>query len=168
MDPTEDAVDHILAQWRRERPDVDTSPMGVIGRISRLSRTFEKQLRVGFQEHGLEPWEFDVLATLRRVGKPYEIAPTALIPALMVTSGAVTNRIDQLTQRGLVYRKPDPKDRRGNRVGLTAQGLRLIDAALETHVANERSILAPLTPDECATLQPLLRKLLLAMEDRAP
>jgi DNA-binding MarR family transcriptional regulator len=160
----EDNVDRIQAQWKRERPDLDTSAMGIVGRVSRLSRHFERELRTTFREHGLEAWEFDVLATLRRAGAPYELKPTALLEALMVTSGAVTNRIDQLTSRGLVYRKADPNDRRGSLVGLTAQGLHLVDEVAAIHVRNQTRIVSALAPDDRPELARMLRELLLKLE----
>src|SRR5256885_1533455 len=113
-----DAVDRILDQWRSERPDVDVWPMGVIGRITRLSRVLDRELKEFFAGHGLEHWEFDVLATLRRSGPPYELTAGALNRAAMVTSGAITNRIDRLSARGLVERVPDAEDRRSVRVRL--------------------------------------------------
>lgn len=88
-----DAMDQLLTQWRRERPDVDVWPMGVIGRITRLSRLLDRELKEFFAGHGLERWEFDVLATLRRSGPPYELTAGALNRAAMVTSGAITNRL---------------------------------------------------------------------------
>lgn len=160
----EDNVDRIREQWTRERPDLDTSAMGIVGRVSRLSRHFERELRTTFQEHGLEAWEFDVLATLRRAGTPYELKPTALLEALMVTSGAVTNRIDQLTSRGLVYRKANPNDRRGSLVGLTAQGLLLVDEVIALHVKNQDRIIAALPADDRPLLARMLRDLLLDLE----
>ncbi len=107
-----DAVDAVIDQWRRERPDVDTWPVGVLGRIVRLSRVLEREQKEFFAEHGLEPWEFDVLTTLRRSGKPYELTAGALLKAAMVTSGAITNRIDRMEVKGLVERVRDFGDRR--------------------------------------------------------
>jgi DNA-binding MarR family transcriptional regulator len=159
-----DQVDKILAQWRRERPDIDTSSMGVIGRIPRISRRFDRELRREFRKHDLADWEFDLLAALRRSGSPFEMSPTALVGALMITSGAVTNRSDRLAARGLVYRKADATDRRANFVGLTAEGLRLVDETLAAHVANEERMLAALNKAERAALEPLLRKLLTSLE----
>lgn len=160
-----DAVDLILAQWSRERPDVDVWPMGIVGRISRLSRVLDRELKEFFAEHGLERWEFDVLATLRRSGSPYELTAGALNRAAMVTSGAITNRIDRLAAKGLVERLPDEEDRRSIRVRLTEQGLAKIDELLASHVKNEARLLAALDPQECDRLAGLLRGLLESLGD---
>src|SRR3954451_17130355 len=114
-----DAVDDILAQWARERPDLDVSPMGIIGRISRLQMLLHRELREFFATRGLENWEFDVLAMLRRSGAPYELTAGALLKAAMVTSGAITNRIDRMEAKGLVERVRDAGDRRSVRIRLT-------------------------------------------------
>ena len=117
-----DGVDEILRQWHRERPDLDTSAMAILGRIARIERKVDPLLSSVFRKFGLERWSFDVLATLRRSGNPYELTPTQLFSSLMLTSGAITHRSDELVKAGLVERKPDPKDRRGVRVKLTDQG----------------------------------------------
>ncbi|MCU1387906.1 MAG: transcriptional regulator, MarR family, partial [Ilumatobacteraceae bacterium] len=114
-----DHVDHVVEQWAVERPDVDASPIRIIGRISRLSRSIDQQLKSVFDEHGLEAWEYDLLAALRRSGPPYELNAGDLLAALMITSGAVTNRIDRLEQRGFVRRSRGVDDRRVVRVRLT-------------------------------------------------
>lgn len=160
-----DAVDQILAQWRRERPDVDVWPMGVVGRITRLSRLLDRELKEFFAGHGLERWEFDVLATLRRSGPPYELTAGALNRAAMVTSGAITNRIDRLAARGLVERVPDEEDRRSVRVRLTDQGRTTVDEIVGSHVANEMRLLAGLDPQERERLAGLLRGLLESLGD---
>ena len=140
-----DHVDHIADQWRRERPDIDMQPMEIIGRISRLERRLAPRLAEVFAEHKLEAWEFDVLASLRRSGAPYELTPGQLLDTMMITSGAVTHRITRLEERGLVARRPDPDDGRVVRVHLTDEGLRVIDAALPAHVANEADIVSVLS-----------------------
>ncbi|MBC6459377.1 MarR family winged helix-turn-helix transcriptional regulator [Actinomadura sp. HBU206391] len=160
-----DAVDVVLAQWRRERPDVDPWPMGVIGRISRLSRLLDRELKEFFAGHGLEGWEFDVLATLRRAGSPYELTAGALNRAAMVTSGAITNRIDRLAAKELVERVPDGTDRRSVRVRLTERGLATVDELVGLHVANEARLLAGLDPGERDQLVSTLRGLLESMGD---
>ena len=161
-----DAVDRLLAQWHEERPDVDVSPIGVVGRLSRAARTLERGLQTEFARHGLQPWEFDILATLRRSGAPYELTAGALARSSMVTSGAITNRIDRLVARGLVTREVDPDNRRTVRIGLTAEGRRLVDEVLPHHVANEAALLEPLSPEERERLAGLLRKLLSGHEQR--
>lgn len=154
-----DHVDRIIEQWNEQRPDVDVEGMAVIGRISRLGRAISPLLAQVFAEHDLEPWEFDVLATLRRSGPPFQLTAGELMSSMMVTSGAVTNRIDRLEQRGLIRRDKDSEDGRIVRVGLTTEGLRKIDSALPDHAANELRLVTALTPEERETLVVLLRKL---------
>jgi DNA-binding MarR family transcriptional regulator len=163
----EDHVSIILAQWAAERPDLDASPMGIVGRISRLSLVVEKELEPVFEQWGLNHWSFDMLATLRRAGAPYRLSPTELFRSMMVTSGTMTNRIDRLAEKGLVRRVPDPEDRRGILVELTDQGHELIDSALISHVANEARLLQPLSREEQSTLTVLLRKWLSTLEHRS-
>jgi DNA-binding MarR family transcriptional regulator len=160
-----DAVDEIIAMWAREKPELDAAPMGVVGRISRLSRLLDKELRDFFAGHGLEFWEFDVLATLRRSGEPYELSAGALLKTAMVTSGAITNRVDRMETKGLVQRVPDPGDRRGVRIRLTPAGLELIDKLVPLHVANERRLLAVLGDSDRDTLADLLRTLAAGLGD---
>lgn len=159
-----DPVDRILEQWARERPDLDVWGMGVIGRISRLERTVRPQLNTCFAEHGLESWEFDVLATLRRSGAPHRLRVGDLVDSMMITSGSMTHRVDRLEERGLVRRVPDPDDGRVVLVELTPAGRDLIDEAVAAHVANESRILADLTPDERELAAEVLSRLLLAVE----
>src|SRR5918998_1875376 len=135
-----DGVDAIIEQWRAERPDLDSSPIGVIGRISRLARSIEARLEPVYKAHGLEPGWHDVLATLRRSGPEYRLRPTDLTNATMLTSSGMTKRLDKLEAAGLIERSPDPDDRRGTLIGLTAQGRALIDELTEAHLANERRI----------------------------
>ena len=161
-----DHVDFIRAQWAKEKPELDTSPMGVIGRISRISRHIDQLLQKNYSKFGLNGGEFDVLATLRRSGYPYQLTPTQLFNSLMLSSGAMTNRLDRLEDVGLIKRAPNPEDRRGILVRLTKQGLELIDRAYEAHIANELEMVASLTETERETLMDLLRKMLLAFEDK--
>ncbi|BAW03403.1 MarR family winged helix-turn-helix transcriptional regulator [Nocardia seriolae] len=153
-----DAVDQITAAWRQERPDVDTSPMEIFGRLSRLGRIVDRELTDFFRTQGLERWEFDVLATLRRSGNESGLSAGALNKAAMITSGAITNRIDRLTAKGWAERVPDAHDRRAIRVHLTDTGRDLIDRILPLHMANEQRLLAALSPTDRETLIPLLRK----------
>ncbi|MFC0861931.1 MarR family winged helix-turn-helix transcriptional regulator [Sphaerimonospora cavernae] len=163
-----DAVDVVLAQWRRERPDLDAWPMGVIGRISRLSRLLDRELKDFFAGHGLERWEFDVLATLRRSGPPYELTASDLYRAAMVTSGAITNRVDRMAVKGLVERIPDEEDRRSVRIRLTEQGLAKVEELVGLHVANEVRLLAALPPEQRDQLSGALRTLLESLGDTPP
>ncbi|MFJ4656150.1 MarR family winged helix-turn-helix transcriptional regulator [Nocardia sp. NPDC088792] len=154
-----DAVDQITAAWRTHRPDVDTSPMEIVGRITRLHRLLDRALTDFFHTHTLERWEFDVLATLRRSNPESGLTAGELNKAAMVTSGAITNRIDRLTAKGLVERVPDTKDRRAIRVHLTDKGRQLVDDLLPLHMANEQRLLTGLTPADREALIPLLRAL---------
>ncbi|GAB2489421.1 MarR family winged helix-turn-helix transcriptional regulator [Streptosporangium sandarakinum] len=160
-----DAVDAVTAQWNRERPDIDVWPMGIVGRLSRLSILFERELKEFFARHELERFEFDVLATLRRSGAPYELTAGALLKAAMVTSGAITNRIDRMEARGLVERVRDGGDRRSVRIRLTPRGLEIVDGLVGPHVDNEARLLAALGPAERDQLAGLLRVLLESMGD---
>jgi DNA-binding MarR family transcriptional regulator len=160
-----DHVDDILAQWRRERPDLDPAPMGVIGRISRAARRLDRALDTTFSAFELNGGEFDVLATLRRSGPPYRLTPTRLFTDLMLSSGAMTNRLDRLERAGLIARTPDPSDRRGTLVGLTPRGLELVDAAVTAHLANEERLLDGLSSAEREQLAGLLRKLLRSLAE---
>jgi DNA-binding MarR family transcriptional regulator len=158
-----DGVDEILEQWRRERPDLDPSPIGVIGRISRLARELEQRLEPVYRDHGLEPGWHDVLATLRRSGPPYHLRASEFTGALMLTSSGTTKRLDRLERAGLVAREPDPQDRRGILITLTPKGLELIDTLTAAHLANERHLLAALSDAEQERLADLLRKLRLGL-----
>jgi DNA-binding MarR family transcriptional regulator len=158
-----DGVDLILEQWRRERPDLDHSPIGIVGRVSRLARELEQRLEPVYREHGLEPGWHDVLATLRRSGPPYRLRPTEFTSTLMLTSSGTTKRLDRLEQAGLITRGPDPEDRRGTLITLTAAGRKLIDAVTEAHMENERRLLSALTEAEQRRLADLLRKLQLGL-----
>jgi DNA-binding MarR family transcriptional regulator len=160
----DDGVDLILEQWRRERPDLDPSPIGVIGRVSRLARELEQRLEVVYREHGLEPGWHDVLATLRRSGPPYRLRPSEFTGALMLTSSGTTKRLDRLEQAGLITRAPDPDDRRGTQIALTPAGRQLIDAVTAAHLDNERELLSSLTAAEQQQLADLLRKLRLGLQ----
>lgn len=159
-----DHVDEILRQWGRERPDVDVSAMAIIGRISRLERMISVRLDQVFAAHGLEAWEFDVLATLRRSGPPFELRAGQLLDAMMITSGTMTNRIDRLERRGFVGRRKDPADGRVVLVVLTPSGRWRVDAALESHAANELDIIGSLSPRDRDHLIRVLRRLHLALD----
>lgn len=160
-----DAVDWILEQWQRERPDLDASPMAVMGRIARLAKHFERSIQATVSEFGLNPGEFDVLATLRRSGKPYQLSPTDLFNAMMVSSGTMTHRIDRLEQADLVKRIPDPGDRRGTLIQLTHKGFNVIEKATEAHVANGHRLLNTLKKKEREVLAELLHQLLMSFEE---
>ncbi|MEO3767796.1 MarR family transcriptional regulator [Streptomyces sp. B8F3] len=154
-----DEVDRLVAAWRRERPDLDVEPLEVLSRVSRLARHLDRARRLAFAEHGLEGWEFDVLTALRRAGEPYQLSPGQLLTQTLVTSGTMTNRIDRLAKKDLVERLPDPSDRRGVLVRLTAEGRERADAALAALLKQERAILAELPPERRRELADLLRRL---------
>ena len=158
-----DSVDAIVEQWRTERPDLDPSPIGIVGRVSRLARELEARLEPVYRAHGLEPGWHDVLATLRRSGPDHRLRPTDLTNATMLTSSGTTKRLDRLEHAGLVTRGPDPQDRRGTLITLTEAGHRLIDAVTEAHLDNERDLLSALGADEQRRLADLLRKLQLGL-----
>jgi DNA-binding MarR family transcriptional regulator len=159
-----DEVDDLVAQWQAQRADLDVAPMQVLSRVTRLAKHLDIARRSAFASHGLETWEFDVLSALRRVGPPFQLTPGALLRATLVTSGTMTNRIDRLTEAGLVHREPDPSDRRGVLVTLTGEGRTRVDAALEDLLRNERQLLAGLDGDQRELLAGLLRTLLAPLD----
>jgi DNA-binding MarR family transcriptional regulator len=163
-----DAVDRITAQWALVRPDLDSSPIGVIGRISRLAQLVDRRLAANFAGHGIEAWMYDVLATLRRSGEPYELTAGDLVRQTMVTTGAMTNRIDRLVARGLVERAAAPGDRRKVVVRLTPEGRHLVDEVAPGHLDTERNLLAALSPHQLTELARLLRTVLVHLGDRPP
>jgi DNA-binding MarR family transcriptional regulator len=158
--PARDEVDALLDAWRRERPDLDLRPMEVLSRISRLAHHLDRRRASAFGSHGLEPWEFDVLAALRRSGSPYQLTPGQLLRETLVTSGTMTNRVDRLAARNLVSRGDDPGDRRGVLVRLTDRGRETVDAALADLLEAERAILEGLPDSDRFQLVVTLRQLL--------
>jgi DNA-binding MarR family transcriptional regulator len=155
----EDEVDRLLEAWRRERPDLDVAPMEVLSRVSRLARHLDRARSQAFEAHGLESWEFDVLAALRRAGAPYQLSPGRLLKETLVTSGTMTNRVDRLAARGLVERLPDPADRRGVLVQLTPAGRDAVDAAMADLLTHERRLLGSISDRDQAKIARVLREL---------
>src|SRR3954451_4071814 len=155
-----DEVDDLAEAWARERPDLDLAPVAVFSRLSRLSRHLDLARREAFTAQGIESWEFDVLAALRRAGAPYELSPGRLLRETLVTSGTMTNRVDRLATRGFVERYPDPEDRRGVLVRLTPEGKDAVDGAFTSLLEAERALLTDLTARQQGELADLLRKLL--------
>ncbi|MFD4372479.1 MarR family winged helix-turn-helix transcriptional regulator [Streptomyces sp. NPDC058486] len=165
--PSLDRVARIQADWRRERPDLDVTPQGVIGRLHRLADRLTGELSLVYDRYGLGEGEFDVLCALRRAGAPYERAPGELAAHTMVTTGAMTKRIDRLERAGLVTRRRAADDQRGRIVALTRPGRELIDRAFADHMENERRLLDQLTPVEAAALEALLTNWLGRLEPPA-
>lgn len=151
-----DHVGRILGQWAVVRPELDVSPMGVIGRLHRVGARLTEELVRVYAEHGLDEGEFDVLATLRRSGDPYELTPSVLAASTMVTSGAVTKRVDRCEQRGWVTRRVSDRDGRSRVVALTPAGRELIDRAFEAHMTNEHRLLGLLPERDRAALARIL------------
>ncbi|QRM53922.1 MarR family transcriptional regulator [Sinorhizobium sp. BG8] len=160
-----DHVDRILAQWSAERPDLDIAPMGLMGRLARLRMHLQREIEKALADFSLSASGFDVLATLRRSGAPYRLSPSDLAAMTMVTSGTMTNRLDQLEKSGLIERLHNPDDRRSVIIGLTPAGLELVDRAVTAHVANQHRLVEALTKDERSTLDTLLGKFLSVFED---
>lgn len=162
--PERDEVDQIVGAWTTVRPDLDTAPLEVLSRISRLARLLEQARSTTFTQHALDSWEFDVLSALRRAGEPFELSPGALIQQTLVTSGTMTNRVDRLVARGLVRRRPDPGDRRGVLVALEPRGVEVVDAAMADLLDWEHEMLSALPARERERLATGLRRLLGAVE----
>lgn len=159
-----DSVDLVIDKWKQERPELDPAPMGIVGRISRACRILEQAMEQDYRQFGLTGADFDVLATLRRSGPSYELTPTMLYRTTMLSSGAMTNRLDRLERLELIRRRPDPGDRRGTLVSLTPEGREKIDSALDSHLTCERQLIAALNAEEQEEAARLLRKLLFSLE----
>jgi len=158
-----DEVDRLIAAWKAQRPDLDLSPLGVLSRITRISRHLDIERRNAFAD--LDTWGFDVLAALRRAGAPYQLSPSHLMQETLVTSGTMTNRLDRLEELELITREQDPSDGRGSLVTLTKSGVRAVDAAMEALLGRERNFLAPLSSDEKKELARLLSLIAAQFED---
>jgi DNA-binding MarR family transcriptional regulator len=163
-----DHVDHVRDQWTKVRPELDTSPFAVVGRVGRVASFLDRGVERVLAGYGLDRSSWDILASLRRHGPPFRLSPTELYRDLMRTSGAMTYRLHQLERAGLVERVLDPGDRRSTLVALTAAGQALVDAVAPIHMENERHLLAALSGEEQETLAALLRKLLVAYERESP
>ncbi len=151
-------IDEIRAQWARQRPDLDTAPMALIGRVIRLSTLMAAEMNKVFRKHGLSGASFDVLATLLRSGPPHALSPNQLLATMMVSSGTMTHRIDQLVKEGMVARVPNPQDKRSVQVQLTERGRAVIDAAVTDHVAGQKRLVAGLSAEDQVALNMLLDK----------
>ena len=163
MQNNRDEVDRLIAAWKRERPDLDLSPLSVLSRITRIARHLDIARRDAFGD--LENWGFDVLAALRRAGVPHQLSPGQLMQETMVTSGTMTNRLDRLEELHLITREQDPDDGRGSLVTLTKAGVRAVDSALEDLLENERKLLKALTAKDRDTLAELLSTLVTEFDE---
>ena len=160
----QDAIDRLLKQWKYERPDLDATPMGVVGRVLRLALILQARVEAVLKPMGLSLWQFDVLVTLRRNGEPYRMSPTGLMHDVMLSSGAMTNRIDKLESMQLVRRRPDPDDRRGVLIELTGKGLALAERAIAVRFDEAREAVTLLAPKERKAMEAALRTLILGLE----
>lgn len=159
-----DAVDLIVAQWERERPDLDPSGKHVTGRVVRLATLYQESFSRAFAPLDLNDGEYGILAPLRRAGPPYTLSPTQLARHRMITSGGMTAALDRLERKGLITRRPNPDDRRSSLVALSDQGLETVDAAMALHVETEQRLVSVLDDAERATLTDLLRRLVIDAE----
>lgn len=159
-----DEVDAIIDSWAGERPDLDATSMHIFSRVSRLARHFDLARRKAFSAHDLDPWEFDVLSSLRRAGDPYQLTPGDLLTEALVSSGTMTNRINRLVGRDLVVRVPSGVDRRVVYVRLTERGREMVDGALVTLLEAEDAILAAEDAATCEQMRDFLRRLLLPFD----
>ncbi|BCK55815.1 MarR family winged helix-turn-helix transcriptional regulator [Nocardia wallacei] len=162
-----DAVDEIVAQWRRERPDLEVEAMAIVGRLGRLQLVAQRAIEAVFTEHGLQRGEFDVLAALRRSGEPFELNPSVLADTMMLSRAGMTGRLDRLESAGLVRRVADAGDRRAVRVALTAAGRALVDEVVTAHSENETRLLSVLSAKDRRDLDRILRVLLGSLEEEA-
>ena len=161
---TRDHIDGILAQWHREQPDLDVAPLAIVGRLFRATALADAALAPPLGALGLQSGWTDLLAALRRAGRPYELNPTALMRATLLSSGGITKRLDRMAEAGLVQRRPDPSDRRGTLIRLTRKGKAVIDRAMKIHLANQEHLLRALSPAERRSLEGFLRTLLMDLD----
>ncbi|QSB06694.1 MarR family winged helix-turn-helix transcriptional regulator [Natronoglycomyces albus] len=160
-----DRVDQILNQWETHHQHIDPSPMAQIGRLTRVARILDRELKKPFAAYGLQFSEFDILATLRRSGPPYRLTGAKLMESTMVTSGAITHRVDRLLAKGLVTREDDPSNRRFVLITLTDEGKDIVEESLNAHLRNEERLLASLDHNQRQQLADLLRRLLIDWGD---
>ena len=161
----QDLIDILISQWKAERPDLNVEPMGVVGRVLRLATRLERRVSETLKPYGLTVGGFDILATLRRAGNPQGLTPTELMEAVMLSSGAMTNRIDRLEEQGLVERRPSPSDRRSLKVLLTAEGRKVVDEAVADRLDEAEGALCGLKAEERDQLADLLRAMLQGLND---
>jgi DNA-binding MarR family transcriptional regulator len=157
-------IDRLVAQWEEQKPHLDTLPMAILGRFLRLQKHIEAEISACHKQFDLTMGEFDVLATLRRAGTPFTLTPSGLLSSMMLTSGAMTNRLDKLESKGLIKRVHSTEDRRSVTVGLTEKGLATIDDAIEEHVRIQHTLVDHLSDTEMPELNQLLKTWLVAFE----
>ncbi len=155
-----DAIDRVVEQWFKEKPELDTQPMAIMGRLMRIAKYMETRVAELHKRYDLKMGEFDVLATLRRAGTPYRLTPSALIDSMMLTSGAMTNRLDKLEKKGLISREHSKEDRRSVTVELTSDGLTLIDNLILEHVEVQHDLIRGLSDEEKIQVNKALKILL--------
>ncbi|WP_047049600.1 MarR family winged helix-turn-helix transcriptional regulator [Vibrio mexicanus] len=143
-----DAIDRVIVQWAKEKPHLDTQPMAMMGRVLRIAKHLESSVAQLHKRYDLKIGEFDVLATLRRSGEPYSLTPSDLINSLMLTSGAMTNRVDKLDSKGLIARTHSQEDRRSVTVQLTEKGFHLIEEVMDEHVKLQHDLVASLSDED--------------------
>ena len=159
-----DAIDRLVTQWAREKPELDTEPMAIMGRLLRVAKYMENEVAQLHKQYDLTLGEFDVLATLRRSGEPFQLTPSELIDSMMLTSGAMTNRLDKLTSKGLIIRQNNQSDRRSLPVQLTKQGVLLIDRVVEEHVVIQRQLVKGLSQEQKKQISQNLKCLMYELE----
>ncbi|CAK1709279.1 MarR family winged helix-turn-helix transcriptional regulator [Vibrio sp. 10N.222.51.C8] len=159
-----DAIDRVVEQWAKEKPELETEPMAMMGRIMRIAKYMETQVAELHKKYDMKLGEFDVLATLRRSGKPYRLTPSELIGSMMLTSGAMTNRLDKLEAKGLISREHSKEDRRSVSVQLTKDGLILIDQMMTEHVEMQKKLVKSLSASQKKNTNQLLKTWLSAYE----
>lgn len=157
-----DIVDELLKQWAEERPGIDVSPLGIVVRIQMLAKLLQQRTTRALKAHGLKHWEYDVLTVLRRQGQPFEMPATEIADQALLSSGAMTTRIDGLEERGFVTRRRSETDRRSMLVRLTGKGLAVVDDAIESRISDSEEVLAGITQRNREALSAALRKLMLA------
>jgi len=159
-----DVIDVLVSEWKKERPDLDTSAMHIVGRILKLGKILEKRAGLVLSESGIYYTDLDVLATIRRSGTPYELTPKELMKSVLITSGAMTALLDRLTKLDLIYRAPDKKDGRIKRAGLTEKGKKVIDKAIEIRFNEAKEAVTILNKTEHTDLSTLLKKMLYSLD----
>lgn len=162
--PAEDRIDELVREWRAERPDLDASAMAVVGRVLHLGRVLEARASEVLKPFGLHYTDLDVLATLRRGGRPYRRTPTQLRASVLITSGAMTACLDRLEKSGLIERHADPADRRSSAAALTPRGIKLIDAAIQVRFKEAAEAMSVLTAAERKQLGALLKTLIVDLD----